>query len=134
MRSRRAEASARGGRPVADRYAAIVVGVGGAACGARLARRGLRVLVLDENSRPGPKATTVGKHRFRYEPWPIVGGPSLGSELARVLGELGPASEVRLRSTLPHARGDGRFGEVNAQDRPKRSGWTRSDVSRSAPR
>jgi subtilisin family serine protease len=80
------------------------------------------VLLLDENWRPGRRPTTVGKHRFRYEPWPIVGGPSLGSELARALGELGPASEVRPRSTLPHARGEGRFGEVNAQDRPKRSG------------
>jgi len=103
---------------VTERYDAIVVGagLGGATCGALLARRGLRVLVLDKNSRPGGKAMTVAKRGFRYELWPIVGGPSIGSQFSRVLDELGLAPEVEIltpkeKNVLLYQRASGEWAQ-----------------------
>jgi phytoene dehydrogenase-like protein len=84
---------------VDDKLDAIVIGagMGGATCAALLARRGLRTLLLDKNAVPGGKAMTVGKPgSFRYDLWPIVGGPSLNSQFARVLEELDMSDEVSL--------------------------------------
>jgi prolycopene isomerase len=83
---------------VVERSDVIVIGagIGGATCASLLARRGLRTLLLDKNAIPGGKAMTVGGEGFRYELWPIVGGPSLNSQFARVLEELDMQSEVEL--------------------------------------
>jgi prolycopene isomerase len=83
---------------VSERSDAIVIGagIGGATCAALLARRGLRTLLGDKNAIPGGKAMTVGGEGFRYELWPIVGGPSLNSQFARVLEELDMAGQVEL--------------------------------------
>jgi phytoene dehydrogenase-like protein len=109
-----------------ERYDAIVVGagIGGATCGALLARRGLRVLLLDKNSLPGGKAMTVSKRGFRYELWPIVGGPALGSQFSRVLDELGLASEVEIlapkeKSVLLYRRADGEWARSVGSARPE---------------
>jgi phytoene dehydrogenase-like protein len=117
---------------MAERYDAIVVGagIGGATCGALLARRGLRVLVLDKNSRPGGKAMTVSKNGFRYELWPIVGGPSLGSQFSRVLSELDMEQEVEIlapsdKSMLLYRRPDGQWARSVGSARPE-------DASRAA--
>lgn len=79
-------------------YDVIVIGAGfgGVTCAALLARRGVRVLLLDKNAIPGGKAITMSKHGFRYELWPISGGPSLNSQFARVLSELGMEAEIDL--------------------------------------
>ncbi len=81
-----------------QRYDVIVIGagIGGATCAALLARRGIRTLLLDKNAIPGGKAMTVAKDGFRYDLWPIVGGPSLNSRFAEVLEELEMAGEVEL--------------------------------------
>jgi len=109
-----------------ERYDAIVVGagIGGATCGALLARRGLRVLVLDKNSLPGGKAMTVSKNGFRYELWPIVGGPSLGSQFSRVLEELGMEQEIEIltpkeKSVLLYRRADGEWARSVGSARPE---------------
>jgi phytoene dehydrogenase-like protein len=83
---------------MAKQYDAIVVGAGfgGAACAALLARHGLKTLLLDKNSRPGGKALTMSKEGFRYELWPVVGGPSLNSQFAAVLREIDMEGEVEL--------------------------------------
>lgn len=80
------------------RFDVIVVGAGfgGATCAAVLARRGLRTLLLDKNAVPGGKAMTVGEKGFRYDLWPIVGGPSLNSRFAEALDELGMADQVEI--------------------------------------
>jgi len=111
---------------MAERYDAIVVGagIGGATCAALLARRGLRVLVLDKNSVPGGKAMTVSKRGFRYELWPIVGGPAIGSQFSRVLDELGLASEVEIlapreKSVLLYRRADGEWARSVGSARPE---------------
>ncbi|MBI4516387.1 MAG: NAD(P)/FAD-dependent oxidoreductase [Deltaproteobacteria bacterium] len=81
-----------------QQYDVIVIGagIGGATCAALLAKRGLKTLLVDKNSIPGGKAITMSKQGFRYEFWPICGGPSLNSQFAAVLQELGLAGEVEL--------------------------------------
>ena len=81
-----------------NQYDVIVIGagIGGATCAALLQRRGIHTLLVDKNSVPGGKAITVQKEGFRYELWPICGGPSLNSQFAAVLAELGVEDEVRL--------------------------------------
>jgi len=76
-------------------YDAIVIGAGagGAPCAALLANKGLRVLLLEKNDRPGGKAMTVSKKGFTHELWPVTGGPRLNSQFEAVLKELGMASE-----------------------------------------
>jgi phytoene dehydrogenase-like protein len=83
----------------AEKHDVIVVGagIGGATCAALLARRGVRTLLVDQNARPGGKAMVAGREGgFRYDLWPIVGGPAVGSQFARVLDELEMADEVEL--------------------------------------
>ncbi|CAG0968981.1 prolycopene isomerase [Myxococcaceae bacterium] len=111
---------------MAERYDAIVIGagMGGASCAALLAKRGLRVLVLDKNSIPGGKAMTLAKRGFGYELWPIVGGPSLGSQFERVLAELGVPGEVEIlapkqKNLLVYRRADGSVGRVVGSARPE---------------
>jgi phytoene dehydrogenase-like protein len=84
--------------PVDAKYDVIVVGagIGGAACAALLARRGVKTLLIDKNAIPGGKAMTASSRGFRYEFWPIVGGPSLDSQFAHILDELEMAGEVDL--------------------------------------
>jgi prolycopene isomerase len=86
------------GRAVAEQYDAIVVGAGfgGSASAALLAKHGLKTLLLDKNAQPGGKALTVSKEGFRYELWPVVGGPGLNSQFASVLEEIEMEGEVEL--------------------------------------
>lgn len=81
-----------------DRYDVIVIGAGygGATSAALLAKAGLRVLLLEKNRRVGGKSMTMEKDGFRYEFWPITGGPSLNSRFASTLRELGMSEEVTL--------------------------------------
>jgi prolycopene isomerase len=74
----------------------VGAGFGGATCAALLAKRGLRTLLIDKNAIPGGKAMTVGEKGFRYDLWPIVGGPSLNSRFAEVLDELEMADQVEI--------------------------------------
>jgi phytoene dehydrogenase-like protein len=80
-------------------YDVIVVGagIGGATCAALLAKRGVRTLLVDKNAKPGGKAMVAGREGgFRYDLWPIAGGPSLGSQFARVLDELGMSDDLEI--------------------------------------
>lgn len=109
-----------------ERYDAIVIGagMGGSACAALLARRGLRVLVIEKNSIPGGKAMTLSKRGFRYELWPIVGGPAIGSQFERVLAELGLEREVGIlapkeKSVLLYRRASGEWARSVGSARPE---------------
>jgi len=81
-----------------EQFDVIVIGAGfgGATCAALLAHRGVRTLLIDKNAIPGGKALTMSKQGFRYELWPICGGPSLNSRFAHVLEELGMEREMEL--------------------------------------
>ena len=66
----------------AERFDVIVVGAGfgGATCAALLAKRGLRVLLLEKNSQAGGKAMVISKNGFTYEMWPVIHAPARSSQ------------------------------------------------------
>ena len=105
-----------------DSYDVIVVGAGfgGSACAALLAKNGVRTLLLEKNAQVGGKALTMSKGGFRYELWPVSGGPTLNSQFEAVLRELGMEGEVQLLA--PDAAGvllyKGRSGRYEAQVTP----------------
>jgi prolycopene isomerase len=107
----------------------IGAGIGGATCASLLARRGLRTLLLDKNAVPGGKAMTVGGEGFRYELWPIVGGPSLNSQFERVLEELDMRAEVefltpRQTNVLMYRNAEGKLNSFVGSTVPEAAGGT----------
>jgi len=95
----------------------IVVGAGfgGATCAALLAKRGLRVLLLDKNGQAGGKAMVVSKNGFTYELWPVIHAPARASRCLEVLRELGLEDALELR--VPEVRG-GIYYDAAGQIRP----------------
>jgi prolycopene isomerase len=89
----------------AERLDVIVVGAGfgGATCAALLAKRGLRVLLLEKNGQARGKAMVVTKGGFTYELWPVIHAPARTSRCLDVLQELDLAS--RIETSVPAARG-----------------------------
>lgn len=89
----------------AERFDVIAVGAGfgGATCAALLAKRGLRVLLLEKNSQAGGKAMVVSKNGFTYELWPVIHAPARTSRCLEVLRELGVEERVEL--AVPDVRG-----------------------------
>ncbi len=83
---------------MANQYDVIVVGAGpgGITCGALLAKRGLKTLVLDKNSQVGGKAMTLSKNGFRYEYYPIWPCPGADSQIHAALKALGLEDQVEL--------------------------------------
>jgi len=81
---------------MAKKYDVIVVGAGpgGSACAALLAKGGMKTLLLEKNDRPGGKALTVSRGGFRYELWPVAGGPAQNTQFEAVLRELGMEAEI----------------------------------------
>ncbi len=79
-------------------YDVIVVGAGfgGAPCAALLAKRGLHVLLLDKNARPGGKAMTLTKAGHTYTAWVVVSAPMIDNQFEKVLKELGMEDRVKL--------------------------------------
>lgn len=79
-------------------YDAIVVGAGfgGSSCAAILAHEGLRVLLVDKNTRAGGKAMTVSKAGFTYELWPVIHAPAEGSVCEALLERLGIGDKVEI--------------------------------------
>jgi len=77
-------------------YDAIVLGAGpgGSACAALLAKRGMKILLLEKNDRPGGKALTMTKEGFSYELWPVAGSPLRNSQFEAVLKELEMELEI----------------------------------------
>jgi phytoene dehydrogenase-like protein len=72
-------------------YDVIVVGagLGGSTCAGLLARRGLKVLLVEKNSRPGGKAMSISKNGFTYTAWVVIGAPVVGNLYEAVGRELG---------------------------------------------
>ncbi len=79
-----------------NHFDAIVIGAGpgGAPCAALLAKKGLKTLLIEQNNRAGGKAMTVSGKGFRYELWPVTGGPMYNSRFEEILAELGLESEL----------------------------------------
>ncbi len=116
-------------------YDVIVIGAGpgGATCSALLAKNGLRTLLIEKNDRPGGKAMTISNRGFKYELWPVTGGPLYDSRFETVLKELGKEPEIMAEEsflTLYYRDNDSgeykrlrlpRFKE--APDMPKTFSW-----------
>jgi phytoene dehydrogenase-like protein len=72
-------------------YDVIVVGAGfgGSSCAGLLAKRGLKVLLVDKNAVAGGKAMSLSKNGFTYTAWVVIGAPVEGNLYQVVLDELG---------------------------------------------
>ena len=79
-------------------YDVIVIGagMGGSPCAALLAKRGLKVLLLEKNARPGGKAMTLTKGGHTYTAWVVVAAPMIDNQFEKVLKELGMEDKVKL--------------------------------------
>ena len=62
-----------------ESYDVIVIGAGfgGCSCAALLAKRGLKVLLLEKNSNAGGKGMTMSKKGYTYAAWVVVAAPIL---------------------------------------------------------
>lgn len=79
-------------------YDVIVIGagMGGSPCAALLAKRGLKVLLLEKNARAGGKAMTLTKGGHTYTAWVVVAAPMIDNQFEKVLKELGMEDKVKL--------------------------------------
>lgn len=79
-------------------FDAIVIGAGfgGASCAGLLAKRGLKVLVIEKNARAGGKAMSISKNGFTCSPWVIIGAPVVGNLYQVVLDELGVSDLAKI--------------------------------------
>jgi flavin-dependent dehydrogenase len=79
-------------------YDVIIVGAGfgGSSCAGLLAKRGLKVLLVEKNSRAGGKAITISRKGYTYTAWVVISAPTQGTLLEVVLKELGMEKKVEL--------------------------------------
>ena len=83
---------------MAESYDVIVVGAGfgGSSCAALLAKRGMKVLLLEKNAKAGGKAMAFSKGDFTYTAWVVVAAPTMDNRFEAVLKELGMEGKVEL--------------------------------------
>ena len=81
-----------------ETYDVIVIGAGfgGSTCAALLAKRGLKVLLLEKNAKAGGKAMPFSKNGFTYNGWAIIAAPIQENMFEKVLIELEMENEVEL--------------------------------------
>ncbi len=81
-------------------YDVIVVGAGfgGSACAGLLAKRGLKVLLVEKNARAGGKAWTLSKKGFTHTAWVVISAPAVDTVLQKVLDEVGMSDKAEIIS------------------------------------
>lgn len=96
-------------------YDVIVVGAGfgGAACASLLAKRGLKTLLVEKNSRAGGKAMAFSKKGYTYTPWVVITAPIQDNSFEKVLNELDMNDRVQL--VTPDPSGGAVFKNASGQ-------------------
>ena len=86
-------------------YDVIIIGAGfgGSSCAGLLAKRGLKVLLLDKNANAGGKAMSLSKNGFTYTPWVVIGSPVVDNIYQQMLDELEVADLATL--AIPGTQG-----------------------------
>ncbi len=81
-----------------ETFDVIVVGAGfgGSSCAGLLAKRGLKVLVVEQNHISGGKAMTMSKDGYNHTGWVVIGAPVEGNLFEVVLKELEMEDQVEL--------------------------------------
>jgi prolycopene isomerase len=84
-----------------ESYDVIVIGAGfgGSSCAGLLAKRGLKVLLVEKNARAGGKAMSLSKNGFTYTAWVVIGAPVEGNLYQVVLDELEVSDLAKLAIT-----------------------------------
>lgn len=83
---------------MAESYDVIVIGAGfgGSSCAALLAKRGMKVLLLEKNAKAGGKAMAFSKGDYTYTAWVVIAAPTVDNRFEAVLKELGMEGKVEL--------------------------------------
>jgi len=97
-----------------ETYDAIVIGAGpgGSTCAALLTKQGMKTLLLEKNDRAGGKALTTSREGFRYELWPVSGGPARNNQFEAVLKELDIDTDILVppvSSTMLYRDSSGKY-------------------------
>ncbi|MCL4293204.1 MAG: NAD(P)/FAD-dependent oxidoreductase [Acidimicrobiia bacterium] len=101
-----------------ERYDVIIIGggPGGLSCGAMLAHRGARVLLLERNDRTGGKAVTAERDGFRYELGPKLQVPMQNPGFKQLFAALGMSDKLGQilldRASVSHKQPDGSYRTV----------------------
>lgn len=84
-----------------NNYDAIVIGAGfgGSASAGLLAKRGLKVLLVEKNNLAGGKAMTLNKNGFTYSAWPVMGAPVTDNWCQKLVDTLGIGNQIKLTSS-----------------------------------
>jgi prolycopene isomerase len=84
-----------------ESYDVIVIGAGfgGSACAGLLAKKGVKVLLVEKNARAGGKAMSLSKNGFTYTAWVVIGAPVEGNLYQVVLDELEVSDLAKLAIT-----------------------------------
>lgn len=103
---------------MAAQYDVIVVGAGfgGSSCAALLAKRGLKVLLVEKNAKAGGKAMAISKKGFTYTAWVVITAPIQENMFEAVLKELGMEDRVEL--VAPDPSGGTMFKNTKGKYKP----------------
>ncbi|HWQ75567.1 MAG TPA: NAD(P)/FAD-dependent oxidoreductase [Syntrophomonas sp.] len=94
----------------------VGAGLGGCSSAALLAKRGLKVLLLEKGATAGGKAASISRNGFNFCQWQVSGCPTINNKYDVVLEELGKKEAVRFytakEATMVHVKPNGETASV----------------------